>query len=741
MNGANERQRGSLASGAGLGGPRERASREAPRGEAPRNKTKRITLIVAGVLLASAASAAVGVLWWRHWTAREAPLDRAWQAVAVVLAGDGVPGVRDGARETARFSDPFGVAVGLDGTVYVADAGDAHRIRRIDANGQVTTLAGGERGFADGQGSAARFDTPSALTIDRGGTLFLADTGNNAIRRITPDGTVTTVAGSGVAGYRDGHGREAQFNGPIGIAVDGAGRLFVADTYNDLIRSIAPDGVVTTVAGGGVPGFSDGQGAHAYFDTPSGIAVDEFGAILVADTGNDAVRRIDGNASVATVSWSSSDGLSRPVGIAAGHAGEIYVTDSRGRILAIGGDGTTRTLAGTSSGFTDGPGPDARFRVPSAIAVAAPGRLIVADTGNALVRVVAAPTRLPLLPPASARVHPRFDVEAFRDHALLWPVAPMDSPHEIAGTLGEARGTEGAERFHAGIDVREDEGTLVLAVRPGWVSSPLAAHDFGSLNESLRIGTLAYVHIRAGRDHRNTLIDLDRFVATYDDHGTMTRVRLKRGATFAVGEAIGTVNGFNHVHLNVGWPGEEHNPLLFDLIGFADTIPPTIAKGGIHLLDELGQPLKRRVRGRVVVSGGVQVVVDAWDQADGNRPNRRLGLYDLGYQILKRDGTPVPGFENVRHTLRFDRLALDPLAATLAYAPGSGIPFYRGRRTRFLYLVTNRLDGGIGAPDVWDTATLPAGDYIVRAWAADVRGNAALANRDLPVTIVEATPR
>jgi hypothetical protein len=164
-------------------------------------------------------------------------------------------------------------------------------------------------------------------------------------------------------------------------------------------------------------------------------------------------------------------------------------------------------------------------------------------------------------------------------------------------------------------------------------------------------------------------------------------------------------------------------------------VRPTIARGGVRVLDDLGQPFTRRLRGRVVISGRVQIVVDAWDQVDGNRPSRRLGLFELGYQVLNRDGTPATGFEAVRPTLRFDRLANDPLAATLAYAPGSGIPFYRGRRTRFLYLVTNRLDGGIAAPGVWDTSTLPAGDYIIRAWAADVRGNTATANRDLPVTI------
>ena len=168
-------------------------------------------------------------------------------------------------------------------------------------------------------------------------------------------------------------------------------------------------------------------------------------------------------------------------------------------------------------------------------------------------------------------------------------------------------------------------------------------------------------------------------------------------------------------------------------------MPPTIARGGIRLVDVNGQPMKRRVNGRVVVQGQARIVVDAWDQAEGNRPERRLGLYDLGYQILHRDGTPVAGFEEVRHTLRFDRLAYDANAARLAYAEGSGIPFYGGRRTRFLYVVTNTLKGGVATEGVWDTTTLEPGDYIVRIWAADIRGNAATSNRDLLVTVTAGT--
>ena len=557
---------------------------------------------------------------------------------------------------------------------------------------------------------------------------------------MTPDGLVTTLAGGGSAGNVDGGGNAARFNGPIGVAVDGSGRVLVCDTYNDLIRAIAPDGTVTTIAGGGVPGYADGPGASALFDTPSGIAVDASGTILVADTGNDAIRAIDAAGNVSTLPSSAAAGLSRPIGIAPSRSGEVYVTDSRGRVVSLNTTGEVRALAGSTPGFRDGTGTDARFRSPAGVAIAEAGRLVVADSANSVVRIVAASSRLPLLPPAMSAVHPRFDPEVFDAQPLLWPVEPMEGPHEIAGTLGEARGSEGAERFHAGIDVRVDEGTPVVAVRDGFVSHPIAAHDFGSLNESMRIGPVAYVHIRAGRERRNEILDSERFVPTYDANGTLTRVRVKRGAAFFTGQTIGSVNPFNHVHLNVGWSGEEFNPLLFDLVNFEDSIAPSIARGGVRVLDESGQPVSHKIRGRVVVSGRVQVVVDAWDQVNGNRPNRRLGLYDLGYQILNRDGTPVPGFESVHRTLRFDRLTIDPRAATLAYAPGSGIPFYRGRRTRFLYLVTNSLSDGVGSAGWWDTTTLVPGDYIIRVRAADIRGNVALANRDLLITIANPRP-
>ena len=229
--------------------------------------------------------------------------------------------------------------------------------------------------------------------------------------------------------------------------------------------------------------------------------------------------------------------------------------------------------------------------------------------------------------------------------------------------------------------------------------------------------------------------DDDRLAPVYDDSGALTRVRVKRGSRYLVGEALGTTNAFNHVHLNLGWPREEINPLTARLVQFVDTIQPTIVARGIHVLDDSGVELKKRVKGRLLISGPVHVVVDAWDQADGNRPQRRLGLYRLGYQVLDASGKPAPGFEHLRETLRFDRLVPDEEAARIAYGPGSGIPYFGVRRTRFLYEITNELRSGLARSGAWDTSELPPGNYTLRVLATDFSGNVAIGNRDLAVTI------
>jgi hypothetical protein len=191
-----------------------------------------------------------------------------------------------------------------------------------------------------------------------------------------------------------------------------------------------------------------------------------------------------------------------------------------------------------------------------------------------------------------------------------------------------------------------------------------------------------------------------------------------------------------HVHLELGQPGSQSNAVALHFIGFTDHFAPRIE--AVQILDGAGQPLKERQRGRLIVpagSGVLSIVVDAWDQVDGNAARRRLGLYRAGFQLLRADGTPLPGFERPRITLQFDRLPRDPNAAKIAYAPASGDAVHSDQPTRFHYVVSNRIGGGRAEVVGWNPAGLRPGDYAIRILAADFAGNWALANRDLPITV------
>ncbi|MBM3267479.1 MAG: SMP-30/gluconolactonase/LRE family protein [Candidatus Sericytochromatia bacterium] len=203
-------------------------------------------------------------------------------------------GFADGQGLAAQFSSPRGLAVGPGGEVYVADSGNA-AIRVVNA-GSVTTLAGspGKRGLQNGQGSAARFAIPSGIAFDpRTGRLLVADAGNHVIRIVSIDGQVITLAGTGVPGDADGHRLSATFDSPAGVAVGTDGTVYVADSGNNTIRAISPAGLVTTLAGSGFEGSGDGVGGQAEFAGPQGLAVEAAGSLLVADTGNHRIRRIE----------------------------------------------------------------------------------------------------------------------------------------------------------------------------------------------------------------------------------------------------------------------------------------------------------------------------------------------------------------------------------------------------------------------------------------------------------------
>lgn len=255
------------------------------------------------------------------------------------IAGGGV-GDADGRNDAVRFCYPTGLAVAGDGTVYVADTGN-HRIRRLSYDkvlrvATVTTVAGGLAGNDDGVGAAAEFNGPQGLAVDGAGTLVVADSANHRIRRIQADGRVTTVAGS-TLGLADGVGPAACFARPEGIAVAPDGAVFVADTGNHAVRRLGRDGRVTTVAGNGLPGSTDGVGRNARFQDPTALVVTDAGVVYVADTGNSAVRRIGPDGTVTTVAGGHlgcADGLqhdarlAHPLGVALERAGGLLVADT-----------------------------------------------------------------------------------------------------------------------------------------------------------------------------------------------------------------------------------------------------------------------------------------------------------------------------------------------------------------------------------------------------------------------------
>jgi sugar lactone lactonase YvrE len=316
------------------------------------------------------------------------------------LAGSGAAAFLDQQGTAAKFKYPPGVAVDSAGNVYVADS-DNNRIRKITPSGDVTTLAGsGTRGFADGNGTNAQFNDPYGVAVDSAGNVYVADTTNHRIRKITPSGLVTTLAGSGTSGFADGNGTNAQFNDPSGVAVDSAGFVYVADLLNNRIRKITPSGLVTTLAGSGEKRFADGNGTAAKFNKPYGVAVDSAGFVYVADFNNNRVRKITPGGIVTTFAGSGTSGFADgngtnaqfnfPIGLAVDSAGNVYVADTTNhRIRKITPSGDVTTLAGSgTSGFADGNGTNAQFNNPSGVAVDSAGNVYVADRINHRIRKI-----------------------------------------------------------------------------------------------------------------------------------------------------------------------------------------------------------------------------------------------------------------------------------------------------------------------------------------------------------------
>lgn len=319
------------------------------------------------------------------------------------VAGALDAGQVDGMGAAARFSQPTGIGADAAGNLYVSDR-LAHTLRKITPAGAVTTFAGAPEhaGGTDGVGTAARLQHPFGVAMDQAGNVYVADTPNHTIRKITPDGAATTLAGvAGQAGWIDGPAGAARFSTPYGVAVDAAGNVYVGDSANNVIRKITPGGQVTTLAGNGVPGFVDGTGAAAEFSFPTYIAVDAGGTLHVSDTGNHAIRKVTQAGVATTTAGSGALGsnddtgaaatFNTPMGITIDAAGVLFVCDKENMtIRRIAPDGAVTTFAGAPriAGSTDGTGPLSRFRAPFGIAADANGNLYVADSENCLIRKV-----------------------------------------------------------------------------------------------------------------------------------------------------------------------------------------------------------------------------------------------------------------------------------------------------------------------------------------------------------------
>ncbi len=454
-------------------------------------------------------------------------------------------------------------------------------------------------------------------------------------------------------------------------------QILVADAGNRRLRVVEPTGKTSTFAGNGVKDSVDGLLFEASFVQPTAIAVDDFGVIYIAD-GN-SIRSIGR------------------------------------RFFPL-----VETVSDTRRGFSDGDLHFAKFNRPSGLAIGENGNLFVADSDNQVVRVFdGAEIGREITKPEIENL--RFSPEEFRSLSEpRWTYNPPEKRREIAGTLGEIRGDLKDDTsqvwFHNGLDIAGGYGETARFVRTEKVLEPLAVQNFDTKRELIRMPTLGYIHIRLGREKDGKIFDDERFQFKLNSDKKLTNLRVPRGTKFEAGEAIGTLNSLNHVHLIAGRSGAEMNALdALILPGIVDSVAPTIEK--VTLYDENWREIEpERDKTPVKFDGKTRIVVRAFDQMDGNAGHRKLGVYKLGYQILKDKMSVI----DMKSTISFARMP-DSDFVKLVYAKGSQSGYTP--QTFFDYIVTNEVGGDAAREDFFDAGKLPSGNYTLRVFASDFFDN------------------
>lgn len=628
-----------------------------------------------------------------------------------------------------KFGEPYGITVKGD-EIFISD-GETGKIWRVSDAYAFTVLTD-------------KMDTPSGIAFDKNGDLIVADSGSHSIKKLKiSTGEIELVAGvDGTRGFADGDANTALFNAPVGVAVSGD-KIFVADTYNDKIRLI-DNGKVSTFAGS-EKGFADAEnGLSAKFDTPCGLAIFGDGRILVADTGNGRLRIVDVDGKTSTLAGGGNDKsasgggflrdavFNKPTAVTINKFGIIYVADENSiKVINRKFFPMVETITSSKPGFKDGKLRDSRLRRPSGLASHDSGNLFVADSENQNLRVLTGHeigTQTTQMDVEATRYAP---AEFRKLQPPRWSFNPPENRREIAGTLGEIRGEIKDEQnpvwFHNGLDIVGGYGETANFVRSEKVLRPLIVENFGGTRELVRMPTVGYTHIRFGRDKNDLPFADERFQFSADENKKLNGLRIPRGTKFSAGEAFGTLNSMNHVHLIAGRSGAEMNALdALEFPGISDTRPPQIEK--VSLFRENWQEFETEsFDPRIKLAGKTRIVVRAFDQMDGNSNRRKLGVYKIGYQILNDDETPV---QNINWTISFERMP-EPESVRFVYAKGSQSGYTP--QTIFNYIASNEVSGSVFRENFFDPNSLAEGRYILRAFAADFFGN--LTSKDIKIEV------